>query len=263
MKNYKLALIAGVTMNMLSACSVLSIGEDEFDCAGKPDGSICKGPMEIYELTNNQDNLDHLMVSREVREARRDHNEEHGHPRGFAHEDGSVKDHDIDEVYKNAELRLVNTDKRQDFNIYEPRSFKRQTANNYEKAVKVKEPNYKNQVPKGELGGLRSTSMYATDLAPEALAVLTPAKVLRILVFPWKDAEQNLHLPGYIYKKLQEEEWVVGNHANLSPTRIIPYKMVKDSLEETQQQERQKDGVDPLNVQRPGYNPLTNKYGQK
>lgn len=42
-------------------CSVFTVGEEEFQCSGKPKNSLCKGPMEVYELTNNHDHLEHLM----------------------------------------------------------------------------------------------------------------------------------------------------------------------------------------------------------
>jgi conjugal transfer pilus assembly protein TraV len=262
MKLIKYASIALVTA-ISSGCSVLTIGEDEFACSGKPDGSLCKGPMEVYELTNNHDNLDHLMVPREVMEARIEHNKSHNHPYNFVHADGSVEDHDIDEdesydvathkaLTSNMEVGEYNPRIAQELDIYETRSFNRQMPHNYETPQNAQNGTMMMQQPQGELNELRQTGVYGNTMAPEALAALTQPKVLRILVFPWKDENKNLHLPGYIYKKLEDETWIVGNQANRVPTRVIPAYMNNEGQRQLQQRQTQQNGVDGLNVQRLG-----------
>ena len=57
----KKQLLLLTVLSMTSGCSIFSVGEEEFQCTGKPKNSLCKGPMEVYELTNNQDHLEHLM----------------------------------------------------------------------------------------------------------------------------------------------------------------------------------------------------------
>jgi len=295
------AAIAAVTL-LNTGCSVFQIGESDFACDGKPNGSLCKGPMEVYELTHNRDNLDHLMISREKLEEIKEHNEKYDHPQGFIHEDNITRDHgsndqkdsdyDYDEnsydnVYDNTAGDSKNsgnkgvydseenydydhedesctscqgskkTTKRkkstaieeQDINIYEQRSFDRQSNGNYQEATLIS-ARTSEEKSITELSQLRQGTATPYNMAPEALAALKPPKVLRILVFPWTDEEKNLHLQGYIYKKIEDERWIVGNQVNHSSKRIIPIKMVRDGNKNTEQQKTDTKGVDPMNVQR-------------
>jgi conjugal transfer pilus assembly protein TraV len=253
MKKNNLLSFASIASIVLlnTGCSVFQIGESEFACSGKPDGSICKGPMEVYELTNNRDNLDHLMISREKREEIIEHNEDHNHPVGFIHEDGSTEDHDKETVYQqNRSAQGFQSVDKQDVNIYEQRNLKRQDANNYQQAALIAPSNDGTLHEEAELSQLRQSGLSPSDIAPEALAALTPPKVLRILIFPWNDAAKNLHLQGYIYKKIEDERWIVGNQVNRATTRVLPRQMVVRSQENINQQKTESKGVDPINVQR-------------
>ena len=59
---FKISSILAIA-SLFSGCSAFTIGEEEFSCAGKPELGLCKGPMEVYELTNNQDHLEHMMTA--------------------------------------------------------------------------------------------------------------------------------------------------------------------------------------------------------
>lgn len=48
-----LILIAGILP--LTACSI--VGQSDSSCPGKPNGYVCKGPREVYELTNSKNSL--------------------------------------------------------------------------------------------------------------------------------------------------------------------------------------------------------------
>lgn len=254
MKNKNLLSLASLMSVILlnTGCSVFQIGESDFACTGKPDGSICKGAMEVYELTNNRDNLDDLMVSREKRKEIMEHNEDYNHPAGFIHDNGSTEDHDEDEYShssKNINSPGFKQIAEQDINIYEQRNFNRQDINNYQQAKLVPSSDNTYQA-EGELSQLRQTGLSPNDIAPEALAALKPAKVLRILIFPWNDEAKNLHLQGYIYKKIEDERWIVGNHVNRTSTRVVPHQMIIKGKENLNKQQTQNKGIDPINVQR-------------
>lgn len=53
MKLTTLAIVLAILP--LTACSI--IGQSESSCPGKPGGYVCKGPREVYELTNNKNSL--------------------------------------------------------------------------------------------------------------------------------------------------------------------------------------------------------------
>ena len=54
MKTTKLLiLLAGILP--LSGCAL--VGQSESSCPGKPNGYVCKGPREVYELTNSKNSL--------------------------------------------------------------------------------------------------------------------------------------------------------------------------------------------------------------
>ncbi len=48
-----LMLLAGLLP--LAACSL--VGQSESSCPGKPNGYVCKGPREVYEITNSKSSL--------------------------------------------------------------------------------------------------------------------------------------------------------------------------------------------------------------
>lgn len=55
---FKLVITMLAGSLLLSGCSgLLTIGDEEAYCPGGPSGSMCKGPREIYQLTDNKANL--------------------------------------------------------------------------------------------------------------------------------------------------------------------------------------------------------------
>lgn len=49
--------MAVIAASVLSGCSTLGVGDDEYACKGMPNGVLCKLPSEVYELTNSRDAL--------------------------------------------------------------------------------------------------------------------------------------------------------------------------------------------------------------
>ncbi len=52
-----------------------------------------------------------------------------------------------------------------------------------------------------------------------------PDKVLRVLVLPWVDAEGNLHTQEYLFTKVEEGKWIIGNYMlneKRIPRRLTP-----------------------------------------
>ena len=83
-------------------------------------------------------------------------------------------------------------------------------------------------------------------LAPEPLAVLTPPKVMRILIASYKDANGHLNMPGYVYVQVEPEVWSVGEAANLRPTRVVPLQIREKTQEENNKRKHKAKGVSAL-----------------
>ena len=62
--------------------------------------------------------------------------------------------------------------------------------------------------------GLREPSVPLHALREEPYR--EPAKVLRIYVPAWEDADGDLHMPGYIYSEVEARRWTVGDKVDES-----------------------------------------------
>lgn len=233
--NYKLSLMAIITSITVSGCSVFTIGEQEFSCNGKPDHGLCKGPMEVYELTNNQDNLEHLMMH-----PKNEDKHEHGEPVRIKH--AVTEGEDITYVYKERSLRM-------------------QSADDYDKAEIVAIASDGNvdvgEYTREELDELREYNYKPYDIAPEPLAVLEEAKAMRIYVAAWEDKAGDLNIPGFVYVELQPRKWVSGHQAQMRPSRVLPFQVIKRSNEAASRQKSYTRGIDGLGISRPN-SPVNN-----
>ncbi len=229
------SLSAAVTLSVLSGCAAFTIGEEEFSCDGKPDHGLCKGPMEIYELTNNQDSLEHMMTNEYVESQRE--REERGEPS------------------EEPQPRYVQHNENGDLTyVYEPRSLRRQNAEDYDKANIVaiaSDETMSKAARMDELDELRTFNYVPNDIAPEPLAVLEEAKAMRIYVAAWEDKAGDLNIPGFVYVELQPRKWVTGHQAPMRPSRVLPFQVIKKSKTNTQRKNSMAKGIDPLNIARP------------
>lgn len=239
-KTLRLSVLFGVIQIVLTGCSITTIGEPDFSCAGRPSGSLCKGPMEIYELTNTHDNLEHLMLSPEEKEELANNQENAGTA-------NSPQSH-----YQNPDE--VNTNY-----IYKPLTEARQYPDSYEKAVvtgvAVPQMNGAEQPTsysdKPEINRLREYGHVPYDMAPEPLAVLEEAEAMRIYVSSWEDKSGDLNMPGYVYVELKPKRWIAGRQANLRPSRIVPFQMISKGTMNVKRKKQFNKGVDALNIERP------------
>ena len=216
-----------LTAIQLQGCSLFTIGEEEYKCPGSKSKVMCKGPREVYDLTNSRDDLSDLLVDPE----------------------------DVGKQVKKKEPTTVNVVHSEntglpvtgDAVVYKPRSLDRQHPSNYNKAEPI--PRDHNQVGSGsEYSELRTFAEPPHDIAPEPLAILKPAKVMRVLVASYKDSDGDLHIPGYIYVDLEPRSWGVGRSANLAPSRIVPLETRKKAEYGTRNMEYQSKGVTGLGV---------------
>ncbi|KPV94058.1 Type IV conjugative transfer system lipoprotein (TraV) [Pseudoalteromonas sp. P1-9] len=219
----QLFVIALVTAT--SGCSVFTVGEEEFQCSGKPKNSLCKGPMEVYELTNNQDHLEHLM--------------------GDSQEEIQSTSPKPVQFIEDPQNKITY--------VYEGRTLRRQTAEDYDEAKIVaiaSDNDYSQSQHNDELEDLRTFNYVPQDIAPEPLAVLEEAQAMRIYVSAWEDKEGDLNIPGYVYVELKPRRWVAGHQADMRPSRVVPFQVIQKSKTTQKRKSKMSKGVDPLSINR-------------
>ena len=86
------------------------------------------------------------------------------------------------------------------------------------------------------------------DLAPEPLALLKPAEVMRVLIAAYKDDKEDLHMPGYVYVDLEPRSWIIGEQANTTPQRIIPLDIRRKTQSQMMEESKRKQGITGLGV---------------
>lgn len=234
---FKLTLIL-IQCAILAGC-MTPIGKPEFSCPNKKKGGACAGPRDIYELTNTRDNLQNIGSEPGF--------EKYAVPKN-PDEEGSEEAKNgvmFDGSSKGKEVQPTkNTAKPQEGATFVPRDHTQQSAGNYQ---------HPKVVPQIRTEGAR-TSDYDTwptttePLAPEPLAVLNPAKVMRVLIASYKDNNGNLNMPGFVFVQVEPETWSVGEAANLRPQRVVPLQVIDKAKKETAAQQNRSRGVSAIEV---------------
>ncbi|GIU41042.1 hypothetical protein TUM3794_20520 [Shewanella colwelliana] len=273
MKKSILLSSLGAVVMLANGCS-MQVGEDEFSCPNSGIGAACSSSRQIYELTNNRDNLEGLNVSMGKIQGRIDENGEvapldtEAYPsttistsrvpplgNNTAYDPDSLNPVPIkQEVMTTPANRQLADHGRARNEVYKPVSHLRQDE--MPAAELVPEP--KNRTfgaVKGvqdEHGKLMARRQSPMALAPEPLAVLQQPKTMRILISSWTDSDGDLHLPGFVYVEVEPKKWVVGEQANDRPGRIVPLQIQQTSQEELRRQQKAKSGYSSLGVTEKG-----------
>ena len=209
-----------VTASLMSGCA--NLGKPEFTCNSMKKDGVCAGPHDIYELTNNRENLETLTLEELDKQVNKEAHIAHNHT-GIAHE----------------EDEQVNT--------YKPRTLEQQNPYEYQKAEVV--PQKRFSVPyDNEFGAWPNNG---EPMAPEAMAVMSEPMPMRVLVTAYKDESGALNMPGYVFVNVQPQEFKFGRDANLRPSRVIPLKMKQESAERLNRLQQRSNGVDPLGIENP------------
>jgi conjugal transfer pilus assembly protein TraV len=232
MKNKLLMLAGAMTMMTgLSGC-VSSIGQEDFTCPNLKKGGVCGGPRDVYELTNNRINLENL--TQEELDAHRENKAmQSSGPSGS--------------VQYLGEDAIADNQRHDDTVVYEPRGTGQQSPDNYQRAEALPQSRF-NSGQRDEYDGWPS---YEEPLAPEPLAILEPAQVMRVLVAAYTDNTGYLHMPGYTYVEVTPRRWAYGDAANERPTRVVPLQIQRRSQQQQQRNHQRAQGVDPMEVINP------------
>lgn len=209
-----------VTASLMSGCA--NLGKPEFTCPSMKKDGVCAGPHDIYELTNNRENLETLTLEELDKQVNKEAHIAQNHT-GIAHE----------------EDEQVTT--------YKPRTLEQQNPYEYQKAEVV--PQKRFSVPyDNEFGAWPNNG---EPMAPEAMAVMSEPMPMRVLVTAYKDESGALNMPGYVFVNVQPQEFKFGRDANLRPSRVIPLKMKQESAERLNRLQQRSNGVDPLGIENP------------
>lgn len=263
-----------VSSMLLSGCSsIFAIGEEEYSCPGREHGVICAGPRDIYEMTNTQDDLSSEMMNPDGTPLKRNI----GKPSSTSSSNNTGKsdawlianfetieadavddpDDDTLEIYKAAvaakmKSLSVPSEPFTEQTLYKKRSKNRQHPDLYDRAEIVSDGADQNpltsQTKQSEYGALKVFNTAPHDIAPEPLALLKPAVVMRVMVTAYKDDNNDLHMPGYMYVDLEPRSWIVGEAANTTPQRIIPLDIRTKSQKQIAEEGRRSQGVTGLGV---------------
>ncbi|WP_240224581.1 type IV conjugative transfer system lipoprotein TraV [Rheinheimera hassiensis] len=199
---------------LLSAC-MTPIGKEEFTCPNKKKGGVCAGVREIYELTNNRENLNDLSSEQS--------SESEKVKSGTSNAKGSSKTND----------GVV---------VYEARQHSQHSSSGYQPATVIQH----DEVQHASRDSFDAFPGNGEPLAPEPLAIINPAKVMRILIASYTDEKGRLNMPGYVYVQVNEQTFSVGEAANMRPTRVVPLEVRNITQEEMKKQVQRTKGVSPL-----------------
>jgi conjugal transfer pilus assembly protein TraV len=212
----KKVLLVIAASTVLTAC-MTPIGKEEFTCPNTKKGGVCAGPREIYELTNNRENLNDLALEQSS---------------------------DAKDRVKTSTVKAQGSKGDEKVVVYAARDHVQQSSAGYQPATVV--PNDEAQYASRD--SFDAFPGNGEPLAPEPLAIINPAKVMRILVASYTDEKGRLNMPGYVYVQVKEQTFSVGEAANMRPTRVVPLEVRNKTQEELKKQEQRSKGVSPLEV---------------
>lgn len=269
----KLAIAISLTLSTLSLSGcMLQVGEDEFSCPYDGKGAACSSARQIHELTNNRDNLEGLNISNgnvtgyvdnNGVEYKNEEHTEHKHSEENKNKNDVYVDtedydlidrplgyqEDVDEIVVQTKPDLIDHGRAKD-ESYQPLGQNRYDT--FPAAQSIPEPQNRTfgavQGVESEHGQLMVHRQSPMALAPEPLAVLQQPKTMRILVASWTDDAGDLHMPGYVYVEVSPKKWLVGDHANKRPGRIVPLQIQKTTQEEERRQNKAKKGYSSLGI---------------
>jgi len=170
---------------MLAGCSVLPTGDDEFSCPAATLGGVCASARAVYAETHVRDEL-----TRQPPAA------------------GASVPVDAPTAVGDAVPVGVPAAVGDAADAWQDRNLKPPVTAAAPVALPVAAPAV---APPPVTPTRRAPAAVSpTPAAPTALPVLSPARIMRIWIGPWVDAEGNLHAPGYVFTPIEERQWAIG-----------------------------------------------------
>ncbi|MCP4058886.1 MAG: TraV family lipoprotein [Pseudoalteromonas sp.] len=240
---FKLLTTLTLVMSALSlqGC-VNSLGKEEFTCPNLKKGGVCGGPRDVYKLTNNRVSLENL-TQEELNAYRNGQNTNHV---SLYESDGETKQV-ISNKNKTTKLENKSSKRNTDNGVtYAARGDGQQTPDNYQTPEALPQTRFSYQQNQYEQWPSNNE-----PLAPEPLATLEPAQVMRVLIASYTDSDGLLHMPGYTFVEVTPRRWSYGEAANDRPSRVVPLEVKRRSEEQFNRARNRSNGVDAMEVVNP------------
>lgn len=209
-------LVLTLALASLTGC-MTPIGKEESACPNTKKGGVCAGPRQIYDMTNNRENLENVVEEKKFKNG------------STVAKESSVK-------------KTIRHEGQKHTFVYKEREPGQQSPEAYQVAEVIK-PDVQTTPARD---GFDAYPGNGEPLAPEPLAVINPPKVMRVLIASYKDSAGNLNMPGYVYVQVEPEKWSFGEAANTRPSRVVPLEVRNKTQEEERQQAERAKGVSPL-----------------
>ncbi|MDC9563433.1 MULTISPECIES: TraV family lipoprotein [unclassified Pseudoalteromonas] len=241
---FKLLTTLTIVMSALSLQGCInSLGKEEFSCPNLKKGGVCGGPRDVYKLTNNRVSLENL--TQEELDAYR--NGQNNQTVSLYESDGETKQV-VGSTGEKTQLKNKTTDRGLSDNsvTYAARGDGQQTPDNYQTPEVLPQTRFSYQQNKYEQWPSNSE-----PLAPEPLATLEPAQVMRVLIASYTDSDGLLHMPGYTFVEVTPRRWNYGEAANERPSRVVPLEVKRRSEEQFNRARNRSNGVDAMEVVNP------------
>lgn len=225
----------------LQGC-VNSIGQEEFTCPNLKKGGVCGGPRDVYKLTNNRVSLENL--TQEELNAYR--NGQDTSSVSMYVTDGEKKQVITNNQDKSMVANKQGAQATSNDTTYVARGDGQHTPNNYQAPEVLPQTRFSYHQNQYEQWPNNNE-----PLAPEPLATLEPAQVMRVLIASYTDSEGLLHMPGYTFVEVTPRRWNYGEAANERPSRVVPLEVKRRSEEQFNRARNRSNGVDAMEVVNP------------
>lgn len=201
------------------------------------------GPRDVYELTNNRTSLENL-TQEELNAYKK--SKRHGTQVSIYGAEEDSAGAGVNRTQAAGGLATSQEQAQHHTVTYVARMDAQQNPDNYQKAQPMTSTGFEQKQD-----AFHRFPAHAEPLAPEPLAVLKPAQVMRMLITAYTDKQGNLHLPGYTYVEVTPRQWDFGPAANDRPSRVVPLEMQRRSKKQQERSRNMSQGVDPLEVVNP------------
>ena len=217
---FKRVLMAGIVAatfgSMLTGCSSIGVGEEEFACTGMPGSVYCHSARDVYEKTNDG------VVPSPVGKKDGSYNEEC---------EDCIRAEDV-----NPEL-TVEEDENSRYAVGvgrgKPSAGRSNSNDEWIEVVDKKTGEHKTIRRKTlEVNDDEVINNYVAPRLPsEPVPIRTPSQVMRIWVAPYVDTNGDLVAPGFVSTEIEPRRWIYpgdehgGNAKMLSPlqaTKVYP-----------------------------------------
>jgi conjugal transfer pilus assembly protein TraV len=224
--NVKLKLITLVMSGaFLGGCA--NLGQPDFTCASMKKDGVCAGPKDIYELTNHRESLENLTLEELEQQLNGDHTGQ-----GRFHFGVNTK---------------PSKEGKEDVVVYKKRTLEQHTPYNYQTPEVIPQTRFPTS-PESSFGAWPNNG---EPMAPEALAMMSEPKPMRILINSYKTESGALNMPGYVFVDTNPQTFEIGRDASLRPSRIVPLELSRESNQNLDRMNQRAQGVDGLGVEAP------------